>query len=96
VSWADPWIPLLEGGETVQFRPKGNSMRPRIESGALVTMEPCSAPEVGDAVLCKVQGKVTLHLVGATGHRGYRIQNARGHVDGWTRTIYGRVVEVED
>lgn len=98
VGWASGYIEALSRGETVQFRPRGHSMRGRIESGALCTVAPLGdrALAVGDIVLCKVRGAQYLHLVKAM--RGPRIQigNNRGGINGWiTRaSIYGILVDV--
>ena len=40
MGWASAHIARLQGGETVQFRPRGNSMKGRIASGQLCTVEP--------------------------------------------------------
>ena len=40
MSWATHYIEKLKIGETVQFRPRGNSMKGKIESGQLITVEP--------------------------------------------------------
>ncbi|CAN5509020.1 hypothetical protein BH10CYA1_BH10CYA1_40470 [soil metagenome] len=34
-------ITALQCGQTVQIRPHGNSMRPKVLDGALVTLAPC-------------------------------------------------------
>jgi phage repressor protein C with HTH and peptisase S24 domain len=96
MTWADAYIAQLQRGETVSFRPHGRSMEPRILDGQLVTVVPVSerAPVVGDAVLARVGGKVYLHLVGAVSQGRYRIENSRGHVNGWTTAVYGVVVKV--
>lgn len=68
MSWADAYIKKLSKGETVQFRPRGHSMAPRINDRDLVTVAPArNYPEFrkGDIVLCKVKGSVYLHLVTA-------------------------------
>jgi hypothetical protein len=90
-------IEVLQRGETLVFRPVGNSMRPRIENRALVTVEPL-APDApiaeGDAVLCKVRGRVMLHLVKALRPDGQvLIGNNHGHINGWTSRaqVYGRM-----
>jgi hypothetical protein len=100
MSWATPYIAQLREGKTVQFRPRGNSMRPKIESGALCTVEPLSPEAVlakGDIVLCKVGGAQYLHLIKAIQGPRFQIGNNRGGINGWiTRTsIYGRLVRVE-
>jgi hypothetical protein len=40
MSWATSYIESLLAGETVSFRPRGNSMTGIIESGQLVTVAP--------------------------------------------------------
>lgn len=88
----------LQAGETVQTRLTGNSMTPRIKSRQLVTIEPCKLEglKVGDAVFCKVNGNFYLHLVTKVGDDGrVLISNNHGHDNGWTRTVYGKLVKVE-
>jgi hypothetical protein len=76
-------------------------MRPRIKSGQLITLEPCSEePQVGAAVLCKVKGNQYVHLVKAVkGHdskRRFLIGNNHGGINGWItrQAIYGVVTKV--
>ena len=102
MSWATQYIALLKQGQTIKFRPHGNSMQPRIESGQLVTVVPVidfTDLHVGDVVLCKVDGKQWLHLISAIGSDGryYQISNNKGHVNGWTtsKNIFGLVTAVE-
>jgi hypothetical protein len=40
MGWATQYIAQLQEGETVQFRPRGNSMEGKISSGQLCTVEP--------------------------------------------------------
>ena len=55
MGWASDYIDKLKQGETVEFRPRGNSMKPRIESGQLCTVKPVDGIlKAGDVVLCKV------------------------------------------
>ncbi len=100
MSWADAYIASLQAGETVQFRPRGNSMQGKIESGQLVTVAPATHPvAAGSVVLCKVNGSQYLHLVRAVGQDGrYQIGNNKGHVNGWctAANVYGVVVAVEE
>jgi phage repressor protein C with HTH and peptisase S24 domain len=65
MGWATSYIAKLRAGETVSFRPRGDSMSPRIESGDLCTVEPVDPATLraGDVVLCKVRGAEYLHLV---------------------------------
>ena len=40
MAWATAHIEKLKAGQTVQFRPRGHSMTPKIKSGELCTVEP--------------------------------------------------------
>lgn len=101
MTWADHLIAELAAGRTVQFRPVGNSMAPRILSRQLVTVAPLGTLSLrnDDIVLCRVSGRVYLHRVVGLAHRNgrwrYLIANNRGHINGWTGTIYGVVVRIE-
>ncbi len=90
-------IEALQAGETVQYRPTGNSMVPIIKSHQLVTLGPVKLEEieVGDVVLCKVYGRIFLHKVTAVRAQRFQISNNQGHVNGWTSGVFGRLVKVE-
>ena len=103
MGWATHYIAKLKAGEPVQFRPYGNSMRGKIESGQLVTVEPITDHAdlaVGDIVLCKVNGNEYLHLVKAisAGYKTFTIANNRGRTNGTVgrNCIYGRCIRIED
>jgi hypothetical protein len=100
MGWATHYISLLQAGETVRFRPRGHSMRGRIESGQLCTVEPVDPTllQVGDIVLCKVNGRQYLHLVKAIQGGRIQIGNNRGKINGWISAsgIYGKCVRVGD
>jgi SOS-response transcriptional repressor LexA len=99
MGWATPYIDRLKKGETVQFRPRGNSMVGKIESGQLCTVAPVNADEleVGDIVLCKVNGCQYIHLVKAKQGDRFQIGNNRGCINGWIgpNSIYGKCIRVE-
>src|SRR5437660_3059893 len=99
MSWAAGYIARLQRGETVQFRPRGNSMSGKIESGQLCTVTPVdtAALNVGDIVLCKVNGRQYLHLVKARQRNRFQIGNNRGRINGWVsgNGIYGRCTRIE-
>ncbi len=97
MGWAAGHIARLQAGETVSFRPKGSSMVPRISSGQLCTVEPVdvSALAVGDVVLCRVGGSEYLHLVKAIQGGRAQIGNMRGGINGWTASVFGRLVRVD-
>jgi Peptidase S24-like len=100
MSWATHFISKLDEGETVQFRPRGHSMKGKISSGQLVTVEPLNNRTInsGDIVLCKVNGTQYLHLVKAIQGDRYQIGNNIGRINGWVtrNSIYGICVMVED
>lgn len=82
MGWASGHIERLKRRETVSFRPRGNSMSPRIDSGDLCTVEPVDPSHlgVGDIVLCRVRGAEYLHFVKAIQGERYQIGNNRGGV----------------
>lgn len=97
MSWATAYIEKLQKGETVSFRPRGNSMKPKINSGDLVTVEPITEkPQKDDIVLCKVKGNHYLHLVKAVDGDRFQIGNNRGGINGWISLggIYGKLIRV--
>lgn len=93
-------VQLLLEGQTIKFRPHGNSMVPIIYSGQLVTVAPVfRSAEVGDVVLCKVEGRQMLHKVTAIGSDGrYQISNNHGHINGWCvpKNVFGILIAVEN
>jgi hypothetical protein len=99
MGWATVYIDKLRKGETVQFRPRGNSMKGKIDSGQLCTVAPIKAEEVqaGDIVLCKVNGNQYLHLVKARQGQRFQIGNNRGRINGWISLngIYGKCIGIE-
>lgn len=101
MSWATPYIAKLKNGETVSFRPRGHSMRGKIESGQLCTVEPIvdySTLEKGDIILCKVRGNQYIHLIKAIQGKRFQIGNNRGGINGWIgeNSIFGKCVKIED
>ena len=98
MGWAAHFIAELKAGKTVQFRPRGNSMTGRVNSGQLVTVIPLNgiSPEKDDIVLCKVGGNEYLHLVKAVNGSRYQIGNNRGGINGWVgiAQVFGKCVAV--
>lgn len=94
---ADNHIENLKKDGTVSFRPKGNSMVPKINSGDLVTVAAANDLAVGDIVLCKVHGRQYVHLIKAIKGDQYQIGNNRGGINGWIKRtgIFGKVIKVE-
>ena len=101
MGWATAYITKLKNGETVQFRPRGHSMRGKIESGQLCTVAPVedhATLEKGDIVLCKVNGAEYLHLIKAIQGPRFQIGNNRGRINGWigANAIFGVCVRIEN
>lgn len=98
MGWASKHIAALNQGETVQFRPRGNSMVGIIESGDLCTVVPVDREiEKGDVVLCRVGRNQYLHLVSSIKGNRLQISNNKGRVNGWVGldNIYGILAKVE-
>jgi SOS-response transcriptional repressor LexA len=100
MGWATQPIKQLQHGETVQFRPRGNSMTGKIESGQLCTVEPiddANSLQVGDIVVCKVNGNQYIHLIKSIQGKRFQIGNNRGRINGWitANSIFGKCVKVE-
>lgn len=111
MSWALPYVKLLETQDEIQFRPRGNSMEPLIKSGQLVTIQKVTESSVievdpGRVVLCRVHGKYFLHLVTHKEVKGdengiktrFTIGNNKGHTNGTIsgKAIFGIVIKIED
>lgn len=88
----------LLAGETVQCRPCGNSMKPKVKSGELITISPdISNLKKGDVVFCKVGVKYYIHLLSAIQGKRYQISNNHNFVNGWIgkNGIFGKVIKIE-
>ncbi len=105
MNWASHAILALGRGEVCTVTPHGNSMRPLVESGAMVTLAPYredEEPAENDIVLVKVKGVVYLHLIKAVRGKGenrqYQIGNNGGGINGWVsrRATYGKAIRVEN
>ena len=71
----------------------GNSMLPILPSGVMLTFEKRDSYCVGDIVFCKVQGRfIDAHKITKIRGKDYMIANNRGFENGWTKTIYGKVI----
>jgi hypothetical protein len=89
----------LQSGEIVTYKEFGNSMLPKLKSGVKVTLCPFKLEDcnVGDIVLSKVKGTHYLHYVKAIASDGkVQIGNAHGHINGWTRSIFGKLESFEN
>lgn len=74
-------------------------MAGKIESGQLCTVTPIdpASLDVGDIVLCKVNGSEYLHLIKAIQGSRFQIGNNRGRINGWVSqsAIFGKCIRVE-
>lgn len=63
-------------------------MTPLIKSGQEHVLSPInlSDVEVGDIVFCKVKG--------SKGDRGVLIGNNHGKINGWTKSVFGKVTKI--
>ena len=90
-------VEKLLAGETIISREPGNSMTPILKSRQPVRIAPATVEDVdvGDIVYCKVKGNHYTHLVKAKNRRrGCLIGNNHGHVNGWTKKVFGKVIEI--
>jgi len=71
-------------------------MTPLLKSRQPVRIAPVTIDEVdvGDIVYCKVRGNCYTHLVKAKSSRGCLIGNNHGRINGWTKQVYGKVIEI--
>lgn len=82
---------LLNGESFITSEP-GNSMLPLYKSNEkhLVTPIKWEDCKVGDVVFCKVHGSCVTHKVYAIDkEKGCLIGNNKGHMNGWTKNVYG-------
>lgn len=88
-------VERLQQGEHVTLRPVGNSMTPIIKSRQRVVISPVTeTPRVGDVVLARVAGRFYLHKITAYEAGRFQISNNHGHINGWTKAIYGVVTQI--
>lgn len=87
----------LENGETFITSERGSSMVPLIKSGQEHRLSPVLIEDVnvGDIVYCKVKSNFYTHLVKAKDiKKGLLIGNNKGGINGWTKSVYGKVIEI--
>lgn len=87
---------LAEKGEG-KMKCYGQSMRPILKSGSLLTFKRQESYQVGDIVFCKVKGRfIDAHKITKVHpSKGFLIANNHGWENGWTRRIFGRAVKAE-
>ncbi len=82
---------------TGKMKAFGNSMLPVLKSGTLLTFAKSDEYKIGDIVFSKVKGRyIDAHkIVKKDVLKGFLIANNHGFENGWTKTIYGKVVLAE-
>ncbi|BAV06200.1 hypothetical protein SAMN05421788_106267 [Filimonas lacunae] len=87
----------LENTGTGKMKAFGSSMLPILKSGSNLTFIKAATYQVGDIVFCKVKGRyIDAHkIVKLDAHKGYLIANNHGFENGWTRIVYGKVIQGE-
>ncbi|WP_196888580.1 hypothetical protein [Aureivirga sp. CE67] len=100
MGWVKDALKELSKNGSCQIRPQGGSMRGRIESGQLVTIEKIKPEEIKieDAALVKWKGNYLLHIIKEINENEVLIGNNLGKINGWIpiRDVIGKVVKVED
>lgn len=72
----------------------GNSMLPKLSNPSICHYIKGNIYEVGDIVFCKVRGRyIDAHIISKKDEDKYMISNNHGHDNGWTKIIYGKVVQ---
>ena len=87
----------LDIAGTGKLKAFGNSMLPILKNGSLLTFVKAANYDVGDIVFCKVRGRyIDAHkVIKKDANKGFLIANNHGFENGWTKIIYGKVVEAE-
>jgi hypothetical protein len=98
MSWVKEALSALKQGQEVDVRPRGGSMRGRIESGQRVTLTPVDPEQVqvDDAVFVEWKGNYLLHLVKELTETDVLIGNNVGRINGWVprSAILARVTRI--
>jgi TatD DNase family protein len=99
MSWVRTALEALSSGQRVEVRPRGHSMRGRIEDGQAVTLSPRGGRPIrpGDVVFVRWKGGALLHLALEVEPDRVLIGNNRGGVNGWARLadVVGVLVSAE-
>ena len=89
----------LETTGTGSMKCFGNSMLPILSNPSICTYTTDFNPKIGDIVFCKVNGRfIDAHLITKIdgSNNRYMISNNHGHDNGWTRTLYGKVISAKN
>ncbi|HAS47602.1 MAG TPA: hypothetical protein DCS93_44405 [Microscillaceae bacterium] len=88
---------MLAEGLIIQMQAFGGSMEPLISSGSILTFQAFEHYQINDIVFCKVEGNfIDAHkIVEMNEAKGYLIGNNKGKINGWTKSVFGKVIEVQ-
>ncbi len=100
MGWVKDALKQLSETGQCQIRPQGGSMRGRIESGQLVTLQKIlpSEIQVEDAAFVKWKGNHLLHIIKEIKDDQVLIGNNLGKLNGWIplKDVVAKVIKVED
>ncbi|MGV3612843.1 MAG: hypothetical protein ACO1N0_17915 [Fluviicola sp.] len=100
MSWVKEALGSLKSDGTARIRPAGGSMRGRIESGQLVTLQTSTYAEVeiNDVIFIHWKGNYLIHLVVDKKEEQLLIGNNVGKINGWipAEAVIAKVIQVED
>lgn len=93
-------IQILEDKGSVVLTCNGSSMIPIIFPKETIHIKKVFASQlrVGDAVFVRICGNLQVHKIGAIDKNRYRIENNKGHINGWVgiHCIFGLATKIED
>lgn len=100
MSWVKEALESLKNDGKAQIRPIGGSMRGRIESGQLVTLQTSNykEAEIDDVIFIHWKGNYLLHLIIDKKNNELLIGNNVGKINGWipAEAVIAKVILVED
>lgn len=87
----------LDTTGTGKMKCGGNSMKPILPNPSVCVYQKQDTYEVGDIVFCKVRGRwIDAHIITKKDNNRYMIANNHGFENGWTTTIFGKVIMAYD
>ncbi|WP_452602249.1 hypothetical protein [Pontimicrobium sp. MEBiC06410] len=100
MGWVKDALKELSKNNKCQVRPQGGSMKGRIESGQLVTIQRIEPEQIviNDIVFVKWKDNYLLHLIKDIQNENILIGNNLGKLNGWipANNIIGKVIKVEN
>ncbi len=98
MPWVKDAIHNIKNGQAAHVRPHGGSMRGRIESGQLVTIEPITFEDIqiDDVIFVRWKGNYLLHIAKEISDGRVLIGNNIGKINGWIdgKHVLGKVTAI--